>query len=672
MEYWFCNSVLASGIVLISGASALLLVPNPARSQRIGELALIGAITALALTAVPNSPKIFLGWLSPDMSARPTILLTKFHIGRSMRQRAGQKSTALKSERSDILATPHPSQLRNILARVGSLLLAAYFATVSVISAWLVTGWLCLRKYAARAAPFSPVDDSVILSLCGTPWSGSRKVVILTSKAVQTPMAFGIFRPIILLPPSMESEDRNAIRAVLTHEISHITRGDTISRVFCALAGAWLFYNPFYWFLRRRIRLNQEYLADQKAAKAVNSRSAYAELMLGLVNSLGGQRRDFFSAASLIQRRSDFYIRMNRLIQTRSLDDENEACGKRWTGCAATAIALLMLPASCLRLETSQSARISSQPPKLAVAVVRAKALSLIGRGLLYLGNKQRSNGSWLGKYGPGVTALVVRCYIRVGLPESNPHFRRAMEFIEKTRHPDGGFYTNVEPDYNTAIVLRTLSMLTQHRYQDQARAGLLFLHRQMGRPRGLQRGRIRWRDKPSVFKAWLGTQQSMPDGQVGSSASGQIAAGMWMSTSGLDPAERNANLILAQYGRVTYSQLKSMIYAGLSPRDPRVIKLSRWITEHYTLSVNPAEGNSQGLYYYYVTFAKTLHATGRAWIVGPNGVRHDWRRDLVHALAERINTNGSWVNHGSKAWLEGNPEMATTYAVLALDNVLR
>lgn len=115
---------------------------------------------------------------------------------------------------------------------------------------------------------------------------------------------------------------------------------------------------------------------------------------------------------------------------------------------------------------------------------------------------------------------------------------------------------------------------------------------------------------------------------------------------------ERSGNMIPTHYGEITYSQLKSMIHAGLSPRDPRVIRLSRWIAAHYTLSHNPAENGSLGVYYYYVTFAKTMHATGRAWIVGSTGVRHNWRRDLVSALARRIDVNGSWVNHGSKAWL--------------------
>jgi|GEM_PF-4678953 len=211
-----------------------------------------------------------------------------------------------------------------------------------------------------------------------------------------------------------------------------------------------------------------------------------------------------------------------------------------------------------------------------------------------------------------------------------------------------------------------------QRRYRRQARAGLAFLRGQMDQLGHARLSKGTWSGKPSVFMAWPGPQWLLPIHHNGATTTDQIAAGLWMSANQLDLTERSGNMSLTHYGEITYSQLKSMIYAGLSPRDPRVIRLSRWIAAHYTLSHNPAENGSLGVYYYYVTFAKTLRATGRAWIVGSTGVRHNWRRDLVYALAHRIDVNGSWVNHGSKAWLEGNPVMATTYAVLALDQVVR
>ena len=66
----------------------------------------------------------------------------------------------------------------------------------------------------------------------------------------------------------------------------------------------------------------------------------------------------------------------------------------------------------------------------------------------------------------------------------------------------------------------------------------------------------------------------------------------------------------LRSYGSMTYAGLKSMIYAGVGPDDPRVKAAFKWAQKHYDLKTNPGMGTA-GLYYYYHTFAKALDAMG-------------------------------------------------------------
>ena len=47
-------------------------------------------------------------------------------------------------------------------------------------------------------------------------------------------------------------------------------------------------------------------------------------------------------------------------------------------------------------------------------------------------------------------------------------------------------------------------------------------------------------------------------------------------------------------------------------------------------------------------------------------GVKHDWRRELTEELARRQKENGSWVNSNNR-WMEGDPNLVTGYALLAL-----
>jgi squalene-hopene/tetraprenyl-beta-curcumene cyclase len=121
----------------------------------------------------------------------------------------------------------------------------------------------------------------------------------------------------------------------------------------------------------------------------------------------------------------------------------------------------------------------------------------------------------------------------------------------------------------------------------------------------------------------------------------------------------------LRSYGTMTYAGLKSMVYAGVGPEDPRVTAAVKWIRKHYSISENPGMGQA-GLYYYYHTFAKALNAMKLAKVVDEKGVEHDWRAELAGHLLSLQKPNGSWVN-SEKRWMEGDPNLSTAFALLAL-----
>jgi squalene-hopene/tetraprenyl-beta-curcumene cyclase len=107
------------------------------------------------------------------------------------------------------------------------------------------------------------------------------------------------------------------------------------------------------------------------------------------------------------------------------------------------------------------------------------------------------------------------------------------------------------------------------------------------------------------------------------------------------------------------------MIYAGLTPSDERVKAAIGWLKKHYDLDSNPGMGTA-GLFYYYQTFAKALAALGQDKFTDDKGVAHDWRKDLIEALARRQKPDGSWVNENNR-WMEGDANLVTGYALLAL-----
>ena len=117
----------------------------------------------------------------------------------------------------------------------------------------------------------------------------------------------------------------------------------------------------------------------------------------------------------------------------------------------------------------------------------------------------------------------------------------------------------------------------------------------------------------------------------------------------------------------MTYAGLKSMIFCGVEKDDPRVKAALSWLKKNYDLKSNPGMGE-QGLYYYYNTFSKALAAMGEDEFVDADGKRHDWRKELIAELASRQRENGSWVNENPR-WLEGDANIVTGYALMALAN---
>ena len=129
-------------------------------------------------------------------------------------------------------------------------------------------------------------------------------------------------------------------------------------------------------------------------------------------------------------------------------------------------------------------------------------------------------------------------------------------------------------------------------------------------------------------------------------------------------------------YGSMTYALLKCYVLAGLPRDDPRLQAAMEWCRKNYTLDVNPGfehladpAAAYQGLFYYFLTMAQALDAWGDDYVVTADGVRHHWRAELCGRIIELRNRfEGYWVNRNSPRWYEGNPLLATAYALLTLD----
>lgn len=324
-------------------------------------------------------------------------------------------------------------------------------------------------------------------------------------------------------------------------------------------------------------------------------------------------------------------------------------------------------------------------------------------RAINYLRNAQADDGSWTAPQATGITALVVTAVIRSGLSADDPMVAKGLKHLESFIQKDGGIYFSKSNhrNYETCISLLAFHAANKNgRYTKTIAHAETFLRKlQWDEDEGLNRSDTGYggagygghkrpdlsntqfliealktagvkANDPAMKKAlfFVSRAQNLETEHNTTKFAAKVNDGGFYYTpaaGGTSQAGLTPNGGLRSYGSMTYAGLKSMIYAGLTPKDRRVKAAFDWIRRFYTVSENPGLGQ-QGLYYYYHTFAKALSALKVDRLVDADGKQHDWRRELAEKLAALQTDSGAWVNKASR-WYEGDPNLATAYALMAL-----
>jgi squalene-hopene/tetraprenyl-beta-curcumene cyclase len=335
---------------------------------------------------------------------------------------------------------------------------------------------------------------------------------------------------------------------------------------------------------------------------------------------------------------------------------------------------------------------------------VRRQHEAMVAKATSFLLTKGRAgDGSYSSFSGPGVTSLVTTSLLRNGVSPSDPRIEASLAYIRERIQPDGGIY---QPGSNYRNYETCLAMLC---FTEANRDGKY--DETLKRADGFVKG-IQWDEDEGKAESDLGYggagygSHKRPDlsnttfliealKAAGNGADSEAIQRALIFVSRCQNLESEHNTTafpaknpdggfyytpdaggtsqagttdsggLRSYASMTYAGLKSMIYAGVGPDDQRVKAAYKWITRNYGLDTNPGMGSS-GLYYYYQTFAKALNAMGVDAIEDEAGVKHDWRAELIRELAKRQQPDGSWLNENDR-WLEGDPNLVTGYALLAL-----
>jgi squalene-hopene/tetraprenyl-beta-curcumene cyclase len=340
-------------------------------------------------------------------------------------------------------------------------------------------------------------------------------------------------------------------------------------------------------------------------------------------------------------------------------------------------------------------------PASGAPGVPAQESQPVLDKAIAYLKAHQSPDGSFSPRLaGPGITALVVAALVRNGVSPDDPLVASALTYLEKNVQKDGGIYQKHLANYTTSVALMALTECNKGgRYDTVIKNAAAFLKRLQkesaeadaqyggvgydGKSRPDVSNTQYWidsllaagvpKDDPAIQRAlkFMSRCQNLPGEQndlpFAKKATADDKGGFTYTP--IDPDDsphKTAEGGLRSLGAMTYAGLKSFLYAGVSKDDPRVKAALNWIRAHYTLDENPGMKQA-GLYYYYHTFGKAMAAVGEDQFEDAAGKKHDWRRELFEALKKRQRPDGSWANDKKDAFGEGDPNLATAFAILSL-----
>jgi len=411
---WLVSATAMAFFLSALGAVAVLALRAPARRVRAIELTLLACLVAPCLPAVPGLPRFeWRDWLastesaygaavSKDFAAPPPPVMEASPAARAVRPEpvvalpeqafVGHETTPdgelelspsaapalvvddeppfvaeLSSEPSDLIETPEvvaatvqtpvaptlPTPERDTPAQAEplnghALVVALYLAGLATVLLLDALGGLALlRVWKASSYADSPTQAL----FAGVAGPKNRRVSLLVSPRCRQPFTFAWLWPVIVLPPALVVRGKEReLRWALAHEWSHIANRHTWGWALAGLTRAIYWPQPFVWLLRRRLRLEQDFIADAQAAGSSANAPEYATFL----TTQAATARGLSLGLGMAGGKSELARRIVMLVQGKR--PVSARCGWRWSAGLAAVMTLAAVGAASLAQGPAQQA----------------------------------------------------------------------------------------------------------------------------------------------------------------------------------------------------------------------------------------------------------------------------------------------------------------------------
>lgn len=155
----------------------------------------------------------------------------------------------------------------------GSILCAVVFAFIY---------WRSHRKFRESL----PIDNEFVAE-----WISQqrlrRPLQVRNSDQITTPVSYGVFKPVILLPKTFDLSDRQGLVYVLTHECMHIRHFDSVTKLLIIAAVCLYWFNPLVWAMYVLANRDIEFATDAAVIRrcGTGARSSYALTLISMTEA---------------------------------------------------------------------------------------------------------------------------------------------------------------------------------------------------------------------------------------------------------------------------------------------------------------------------------------------------------------------------------------------------
>ena len=230
-----------------------------------------------------------------------------------------------------------------------------------VFAYWLVAALLALRFLfqlagivrLARRCPTQKIDGTTVHLL----------------PRAEGPFSF--FRWIFVCPDAHTGDE---LHEILTHERTHARQWHSIDVLTGELACIICWFNPFTWLMKREIRTNLEYMADEKVLETGHDSRTYQYHLLGLSHH---------KAAATIYNSFNVLPLKKRIIMM----------NKRRTRAIGRTKYLMFLPLAALLMIVSNIEAVARATQKITTEVIEAVAPAMSNKTVTYTGVVEDSKG---------------------------------------------------------------------------------------------------------------------------------------------------------------------------------------------------------------------------------------------------------------------------------------